>query len=651
MDEIRNRIYKIVIDGDFENYTLDNLFKSINSVENENDKKDLYCYFLESVKERFKNENINAIEAVNRIGFIKGRLIGFANLSEDYIDKIFEETNFDVFNIVQNKASVIDEIAPEAVDTGIVSLENNEEKENNEIEVIGSDDYTIMDKIDNKNSMIIDTYDNGEIGFDPVSIERQSTPSNEDTQDQLDDDTREIEKINNRIDELKEKLNSKNDIVLSEFKHIESDTFDAFFRYTKDDLTPEEMKAVYLFKQALLEDISYLEEAKKAASNLEERNGLKFTLVNVLNKLEKGIEQKEVEQKKELDYLKNIRDMYYKLIADAEVKADNDKIREYEIDDFVDNFINHNPETVAFSNYKNRDKLINELKEDIKNNLKIKKIEKKEHNKKLLLKGLVAATGFVTGLGLSCVPGVSAIKMTIAVTKLASTAVNFWAKKHPDGKIAKIKTTTIDKVTTRFPNMTAKIQAMHAKLKKAPINTFINGMAAGYTVGNLIELFTGETLFEHLQGDPAELEITEPIETTPNINKDVPGPAVDTPDIDTPDIDTPDIDTPDIEIDDPIIPDDSIVDAIKPSDINLMPGEAVDISSISEGLVSSTATDSVNLMTQVGENVMFDRAVTLPNGKVMWHFMQPNGAGYAWFEASKVQEVLAKAAEVASKTR
>ena len=79
-------------------------------------------------------------------------------------------------------------------------------------------------------------------------------------------------------------------------------------------------------------------------------------------------------------------------------------------------------------------------------------------------------------------------------------------------------------------------------------------------------------------------------------------------------------------------------------------GEVYDLSALAHGLVSSTSNDTVDLIQSLGKEVVFDKAIQLPDGKIMWHFKQLNGAGYAWFNSIDVQELMSKASEVVSKT-
>ena len=345
---------------------------------------------------------------------------------------------------------------------------------------------------------------------------------------------------------------------------------------------------------------------------------------------------KDIQRLKEL---KEIRDAYNQIKEEGFTKFDEEELTKEEIETKVNEFVDNHSLVKTLDKYENSDKLKDELKQAIKNSIKLKKentkpVEKKEQNKKLLYKGLAAVAGFATGLGLSCVPGVGTIRMGISVTKLAVSGINFWAKKHPEGKIAKLRNTTIEKINKipGAPKVIEKVNKMREKLKSSPWNCFINGVAAGYITGNLIEMFTGETILEHLQGDSKEIEIDNPIKDTGDTGNNVP------------DNNVPDNNVPTDEIINNSVP------TIDPSTLTLNQGEVIDLSSLAKGSVSPGGA-MVNVMEDtVGKTAVFDKISVAPDGKIWWHFKQLNGAGYAWFPAEDVQEVLAKAASVGSKT-
>ena len=341
------------------------------------------------------------------------------------------------------------------------------------------------------------------------------------------------------------------------------------------------------------------------------------------------------------------------------------------------------------------DKKVEELKTKLNKakeleNLRKNKIDKKEHRKDLLYKGLAATAGVVTGLALSSVPGVGTIRMGISGAKLVSSGISAWTRKHPDGKVAKIVDTTKEKLLNnkvvnefneKHPNIVSKVKLARDKIKKIAsnekVNCFVNGVAAGYMVGNIIEMVTGETVGEHVSklfkgGDEADFTTnivdstttqtappTEPtIDEVPSVdNPPVETPPVETPPVEMPSVETPPVETPSIDtppvIDDVVVPGTDVVPDIMDSvsEITLNTGDVIDISGITKGLVSSDSTNFVNLMTSAGREAVVDKFVTLPTGEVMVHFKQINGMGYAWFNLEDVQEYLAKAVDSASRTR
>ena len=252
---------------------------------------------------------------------------------------------------------------------------------------------------------------------------------------------------------------------------------------------------------------------------------------------------------------------------------------------------------------------------------------KAQRRKELLKKSLVASAGFVTGLGLSCVPGVGTIRMGVAAVKLTGTAVNVWANKHPDGKVAQVRDSAMVFAQTHMPRITNGIKNINNKMKQYPVNVFINGMAAGYITGNIFELITGNTVLEAVQGQFNQ------VPDAPVVDNTVTQPTLEDPNVNTiPDAST----ATDIA--------DTAANAFDPAAATeaIKGGATIDLSGISQGLVSSDATSGVNLITQAGKDVSFLREVTLNDGTVMWAFNQSNGMGYAWFKAEDVLNELAK---------
>ena len=355
----------------------------------------------------------------------------------------------------------------------------------------------------------------------------------------------------------------------------------------------------------------------------------------------------------ELNNLKITRNAYMEIINDYELKSRNNT-NEKNIDKSIDEYLNNHRRIEKINSYENSEKLRKELIDEIKDNQKTEQlfVEKTEKNGKLWLKALAATAGFASGLAMSCVPGVGTIRMGISAAKLAGSAINLWTKKHPNGKIAKVKNNINDKLNDKFPRIMENANKMRAKLKQTPLNCFVNGVAAGYITGNIIEKLTGQTVFENIKNMFETEEVPGPIlspeepiitpEPTPDVEVEVPEqtPIVNDPSINETIKPEP---LPGIEDFPPINED--IIEAFIPKE-----GQVYDLSALAEGLVSSDATKSVGLMRSLGKEVVFDKAVQLPDGKIMWHFKQLNGAGYAWFNSTDVQEIMTKASDVVSKT-
>ena len=291
---------------------------------------------------------------------------------------------------------------------------------------------------------------------------------------------------------------------------------------------------------------------------------------------------------------------------------------------------------------------------------------------KILPKALYGAAGFVTGVGLSCVPGVGQVRMVVAGVKLGVSAANLGRKiittKFPESKISKFMVKVDNGFKEKCPHIYEGIMKFKKWKATPPINWALNGMAMGYIAGNVFELMTGETVAQTLFSKPQHIgpvvpdgttfDNLEPGQTPANTrfipNPDGPiepiRPAAPVTPLDqgvvrtggvSSTVDTVVVPTqvvPDVSVvpDVPVVPDTTALEtAIKA-------GQNVDISSIPFGRVSSDAENAVKLLQSAGKNVHFLREVTLSDGTVMWAMDQANGLGYAWFPKEQVLETVSQ---------
>lgn len=395
-------------------------------------------------------------------------------------------------------------------------------------------------------------------------------------------------------------------------------------------------------------------EVLSEIDNISDKISIIETILKIreLNKKIDNIINSQANELTELNNLKFTRNTYYEILNDAVSHFEN--AEKQDLDNNINEFLNNHRRIEKINWYENSEKLKKELIDEIKNNRKSEQlfVEKTEKNSKLWLKALAATAGFASGLAMSCVPGVGTIRMGISAAKLAGSAINLWTKKHPNGKIAKVKNNVNDKLNSKFPRIMETANKMREKLKETPLNCFVNGVAAGYITGNIVQSITGKTVFENLKNMFEREEIAGPIlppdepiitpEQTPDVEVDVPE---QTPVVGDPSINEPIKPEPLPGIEDVPSINEEIMEKFIPKD-----GQVYDLSALEEGLISSDATSSVNLMQSLGKEVVFDQAVQLPDGKIMWHFKQLNGAGYAWFNSTDVQELMSKASDVVSKT-
>ena len=184
----------------------------------------------------------------------------------------------------------------------------------------------------------------------------------------------------------------------------------------------------------------------------------------------------------------------------------------------------------------------------------------------------------------------------------------------------------------------------------------INGFAAGYIAGNIIEKVTGASISEHiserlnLSSNNIESDLTtkvpqNSVEKVPENNLEN-GQIIDK---------KPVIEQETIIDKKPIIEQETIIkdnlineskpivdEIINTNKIIPKQGDIFDLSSILQGYTSPDSSNMVNIMESLGKEVTFDKAVELPDGRIMWHFKRLNGAGYAWFDSEVIQELLSE---------
>ena len=249
--------------------------------------------------------------------------------------------------------------------------------------------------------------------------------------------------------------------------------------------------------------------------------------------------------------------------------------------------------------------------------------EKKKERKQKIKKAAIGALGGAIGFGLSFVlqPGTAGTVISVGrlVYSAAKKGLKVYTEKHKDDEnnkiikmVGKVKEFTKEQAE-KHPKITSAISKVNNFLKKPETQVFLNGMAAGYTIGKLSQL-----VYKMHEASAMEKKVP----TNPEVDKTEPEMMKDVPDIDGTPAPNP---TPTPVVTDPT----PTFDPTKP----------VDLSSLGEGYVSSYSSDPVSLITSAGKNAMFDK-INVVDGKTWVHFTQGNGAGYAWFPADEVLNAL-----------
>lgn len=268
-------------------------------------------------------------------------------------------------------------------------------------------------------------------------------------------------------------------------------------------------------------------------------------------------------------------------------------------------------------------------KDEEKDNEKTEE-EKKEERKQKIKKAAIGALGGAIGFGLSFAlqPGTAGTVISVGrlVYSTAKKGLKVYTEKHKDDEnnkiikmVGKVKEFTKEQAE-KHPKITSAISKVNNFLKKTETQVFLNGMAAGYTIGKISQavykMHEASAMEKNKQIEKSDIgdknlddkNIGDTTENKIETNYERPEPPVD----------------PEIKID------------TKPT---FDPTKPVDLSSLGEGYVSSYSSDPVSLITSAGKNAMFDK-INVVDGKTWVHFTQGNGAGYAWFPADEVLNAL-----------
>ena len=250
--------------------------------------------------------------------------------------------------------------------------------------------------------------------------------------------------------------------------------------------------------------------------------------------------------------------------------------------------------------------------------------EKKQKIKKAAIGALGGAIGF--GLSFALQPGTAGTVISVGrlVYSTAKKGLKVYTEKHKDDEnnkiikmVGKVKEFTKEQAE-KYPKITSAVVKVNNFLKKPETQIFLNGMAAGYTIGKISQAV-------YKMHEASAMEKNKQIEKS---------------DIGDKNLDDKNIgDITKDNIDGTPAPNPTPTPVVTDPTPTFDPTKPVDLSSLGEGYVSSYSSDPVSLITSAGKNAMFDK-INVVDGKTWVHFTQGNGAGYAWFPADEVLNAL-----------
>ena len=436
---------------------------------------------------------------------------------------------------------------------------------------------------------------------------------------------KEEQTLNN--EEVKDSMSTKEKIDSIE-KQI--DTLFHQITQTKDDITRKKLSDKYFDLSNQLGDLKQQLKEEQTLNNEEVKDSMSTN--EKIDSIEKQIIELEEKLKENA-----------KVLEDAFKKGDKvaEKRARVERKDLFDKLMNlkkqqQNEKIVNNSNgsSENNSEKNNPEKNDEKTDE-----EKKEDRRKKIKNAAFFALGGVIGIKLSFVlqPGtagmvISVGRLVYSAAKKVSKSLKIYTEKHKDDELNPIVKKVgelndkaiegiekgkkqINELLTSIPVINSFVHNVNNLLKKPETQIFLDGMAAGYTIGKLSQLACKML-------EPSAIEKNIPdnteVENNSEVGKTQPEFMDKVPDVDT---------QPDISTSDPV------------PEPTFDPTKPVDLSSLGEGYVSSYSSDPVSLITSAGKNAMFDK-INVVDGKTWVHFTQGNGAGYAWFPAEDVMDAL-----------
>ncbi len=429
------------------------------------------------------------------------------------------------------------------------------------------------------------------------------------------------------LNEIEDSMSTKEKIDSIE---KQMDTLFHQITQTKDDITRKKLSDKYFDLSNQLGDLKQQLKEEQILNNEEVKDSMSTN--EKIDSIEKQIIELEEKLK---ENAKVLEDAFKKGDKVAEKRA---RVERKDLFDKLMNLKKQQPNEKIVNNSNGSSENNSEKNNPEKNDEKTDE-EKKEARRKKIKNAAFFALGGVIGIKLSFVlqPGtagmvISVGRLVYSAAKKVSKSLKIYTEKHKDDELNPIVKKVgelndkaiegiekgkkqINELLTSIPVINSFVHNVNNLLKKPETQIFLDGMAAGYTIGKLSQLACKML-------EPSAIEKNIPdnteVENNSEVGKTQPEFMDKVPDVDT---------QPDISTSDPV------------PEPTFDPTKPVDLSSLGEGYVSSYSSDPVSLITSAGKNAMFDK-INVVDGKTWVHFTQGNGAGYAWFPAEDVMDAL-----------
>ena len=144
MEEMKSRIIEQIEDGRLDSSDLENLFQDIKDNFNEEEQTELYNLFISELKEKLQGQELNEAESYEVVMAIRNNMSTYGGLSESQIDEIFSNNDFNIETILTEEETLEEEQTEEET---LEEEQTEEQFKEEEIEKINNEISELENKL------------------------------------------------------------------------------------------------------------------------------------------------------------------------------------------------------------------------------------------------------------------------------------------------------------------------------------------------------------------------------------------------------------------------------------------------------------------------------------------------------------------------